>query len=85
VVEIGEHDVRELDLQQVELVSQDEREQEVERTREDVEVELETAENGHPAQTVGGRPDGRRAGRAASNAARGVCGAPLLGVGCKRR
>ena len=41
VVEVGEHDVGEVDLEQVDLLAQDERQQQVERTREDVEVELE--------------------------------------------
>ena len=41
VVEVGEHDVGEIDLQQVELLAQDERQQEVEGPGEDVEVQLE--------------------------------------------
>ena len=41
MIEVGEHDLRQVDLEQVELLAQDEREQEVERPREDVEVELQ--------------------------------------------
>ena len=48
VVEVGEHDVGELDLQQVDLLAQDERQQQVERPGEDLEVELERGD-GHGA------------------------------------
>ena len=41
VVEVGEDDVGEVDLQKIELLAQDERQQEVEGAREDVEVQLE--------------------------------------------
>ena len=41
VVEVGEDDVGELDLEQVDLLAQDQRQQQVERAREDLEVELE--------------------------------------------
>ncbi len=52
VVEVGEHDVGELHLEQVDLLAQDERQQEVERTREDLEVELERGD-GHRVQATG--------------------------------
>ena len=41
VVEVGEHDIGELQLEQVHLLAQDEREQQVEGPREDVQVQLE--------------------------------------------
>ena len=44
VVEVGEDDVGELDLEQVDLLAQDERQQQVERPGEDLEVELELGE-----------------------------------------
>ncbi len=44
VVEVGEHDVGERQLEQVDLFAQDERQQQVERAAEDVEVELERGE-----------------------------------------
>ena len=44
VVEVGEHDVGELQLEQVDLFAQHQRQQQVERPAEDVEVELERAE-----------------------------------------
>ena len=48
VVDVGDHDLRQLDLEQVELLAQDQREQQVERTREDVEVQLEAVrDRGH--------------------------------------
>ena len=46
VVEVGEHDLGQLDLEQVELLAQDQREQQVERAREDVEVQLEASDHG---------------------------------------
>ena len=50
VVEVGEHHLGQLHLQQVELLAQDQRQQEVERPREDVEVELQAMDGGggHP-------------------------------------
>ena len=55
VVEVGEHDLGQLDLEQVELLAQDQRQQEVERPREDVEVELQPVDGGggHPALRLG--------------------------------
>ena len=48
VVDVGDHDLRQLDLEQVELLSQDQRQQQVERAREGVEVQLETVgDRGH--------------------------------------
>ena len=44
MVEVGEHDLRELQLEQVDLFAQHERQQQVERAAEDVQVELERGE-----------------------------------------
>ena len=44
VVDVGDHDLGEVDLEQVDLLAQDQRQQQVERTREHVEVELEVAD-----------------------------------------
>ena len=44
VVEVGEHDLGELQLEQVDLFAQHQRQQQVERPAEDVEVELERGE-----------------------------------------
>ena len=44
VVEVGEHDLRERELEQVDLFAQHEREQQVERAGEDLQVELERGE-----------------------------------------
>ena len=41
VVEVGEHDLGERELEQVDLLAQDQRQQQVERPAEDVEVEVE--------------------------------------------
>ena len=41
MVEVGEHDFRELQLEQVDLFAQHERQQQVKRAAEQVEVELE--------------------------------------------
>ena len=69
VVDVGDHDLGQLDLQQVQLVAQDERQQQVERPGEDVQVELEALhDRGHgsrQARRPGGRgrrpsPRGRR-------------------------
>ena len=40
-VQVGQHDVGQLDLEQVDLLAQDERQQQVERPGEDLQVELE--------------------------------------------
>ena len=45
VVEVGDDDLRQVDLEQVQLLAQDQREQQVERTGEDVEVQLELGES----------------------------------------
>src|SRR6202023_3059039 len=55
VIEVGEHDFGELQLEQVDLFAKDQREQQVERTAEHVEVELERGER-HPI-TVPSGPD----------------------------
>src|SRR5665811_1909870 len=44
MVEVGEHHFGELQLQQIDLFAQHEREQQVERPAEDIEVELERRE-----------------------------------------
>ena len=59
VVEVGEHDVGELDLEQVDLLAQDERQQQVERAREDLEVELERRD-GHGARALASGSAGAR-------------------------
>ena len=41
MVDVGDHDLGEVDLEQIDLLAQDQRQQQVERTREHVEVELE--------------------------------------------
>jgi hypothetical protein len=41
VLDVGEHDVGEIHLEQVDLLLQHEREQEVERPVEDLQVEVE--------------------------------------------
>jgi hypothetical protein len=41
VIDVGDHDLGQLDLQQVELLAQDQGQQQVERAREDVEVQLQ--------------------------------------------
>ena len=56
VVEVGEHDVGELELEQVDLLAQDQRQQQVEGPAEQVEVELEVGD-AH-AVTVAAGPDG---------------------------
>ena len=43
-VEIAQHDVCEIDLEQIHLVPQDERQQQVERPGEDLEVQLEISD-----------------------------------------
>jgi hypothetical protein len=44
VVDVGDDDVREVDLQQVHLLAQDQRQQQVERPGEDVQIQLEVIE-----------------------------------------
>src|SRR5206468_1153994 len=44
VVEVGEHHLRELELEQVDLFAQDQRQQQVERPAEDLEVEVQAAD-----------------------------------------
>ena len=55
MVEVGEHDVGQRELQQVDLFLEDERQQQVERPAEDVQVELERGE-AHGC-TVAAAPD----------------------------
>ena len=58
----GDHDVGQVDLEQVQLLAQDQREQEVERPREDVEVELQAMDGGrgHAPGRLGRGGDGPR-------------------------
>ena len=52
VVDVGEHDLGQLDLEQVQLLAQDQRQQQVERPGEDVEVQLQAmGDRGHPSAT----------------------------------
>ena len=51
-VQVGDHDVGQLDLEQVDLLAQDERQQEVERPGEDLQVQLERS-HGHGANGSG--------------------------------
>ena len=44
-VEVGDDDVGQLDLEQVDLLAQDERQEQVERTREDLEIELQLGDD----------------------------------------
>ena len=71
VVDVGDDDVGEIDLEEVELLAQHQRQQQVERPGEDVEIQLEAVHGGrgHGAQatTRAGRarrpsPGGRRRG-----------------------
>ncbi len=55
VVEVGEHDLGELQLEQVDLFAQHERQQQVERAREDVEIELELGDAHRAHRTVRSR------------------------------
>ena len=45
MVEVADDDLRQIHLEQVELLAQDQREQQVEGTREDVEVQLQLGES----------------------------------------
>ena len=54
MVEVGEHDFGQLQLQQVHLFAQHKREQQVERAAEDVQVELERGNRGRLAGRVHG-------------------------------
>jgi hypothetical protein len=49
VVEVRDDDLGELDLEQVDLLAQDERQQQIERPGEDLQVQLERG-NGHDPQ-----------------------------------
>ena len=55
MVQIGDDDLREVDLEQVELLAQDQREQQVEGTSEDVEVQLQLGEAHDPKGYAGVR------------------------------
>ena len=59
VVDVGEHDVGEVHLEQIELLAQDQRQQQVEGAGEDVEVELERVDGGapHAARTLAAASD----------------------------
>ena len=99
MVEVGEHDVGERQLEQVDLFAQDERQQQVEGAAEDIEVEVERGEGHRLHRTACTRcdaPDGERAakdlliaragGRRAGLRARGRADAhPLAHVGERRR
>lgn len=58
-VEVPEHHVCEVDFEQVDLLTQDQREQQVERPGEDLQVELEVGDGhrGHDASTLEAAPD----------------------------
>ena len=58
VVEVADHDVGQLDLHQVDLLAQHERQQQVERPGEDLQVELELGDGhrGHRSDQTGGGP-----------------------------
>ena len=69
VVEVGQDDVGQLDLEQVDLLAQDEGQEQVERPAEDLEVELERGD-GHPGDRSGpARRDATRAAAAVASAA----------------
>src|SRR5262249_36257436 len=55
VIQVGDDDLGEVDLQQVELLAQDERQQQVEGTGEDVEVQLQLGESHGPEGYAGVR------------------------------
>ena len=63
VVQVGDDDLRQVHLEQVQLLAQDQREQQVEGTGEDVEVQLELGES--HAGRLGGGADGPDAHRLA--------------------
>ncbi len=66
VVEVGEHHVRERQLEQVDLFAQDQRQQQVERPAEHVQVEVERGD-GHALHRTD-QLDGRSAARADAHA-----------------
>ncbi len=78
VVEVGEHDLGELQLEQVDLFAQHERQQQVERAAEDVEVELERGEGRHLRRCSAGCSSAHRSGRRrrASGSRAALRGAP---------
>ena len=49
MLDVGDDDLAELDLEQADLLAQDDREQQVERTGEDVEVEVQLGDGHRPA------------------------------------
>src|SRR6185369_323947 len=59
VVNVGDHDLPERHLRQRDLLAQQDREQQVERPLEDVEVEIELGDRGH-ARNSRGRQGGFR-------------------------
>ena len=61
VVQVGDDDVGQLDLEQVHVLAQDQREQQVERPREDVEVQLQSVHRGGHVRGQA-RRRGRRTG-----------------------
>ena len=60
VVEVGQHDLGQLQLEQVDLFAQHERQQQVERAAEDLEVQLERGQahgcTGRTARSLGAHP-----------------------------
>ena len=82
LAEVGQHDVDDRHLDQLELVAQHEREQQVERARERVEVEIELENGSVHTGIVAIAPDARRprTGEPPAAARRAVCASP--GVCC---
>ena len=69
MVEVADDDVGQLDLEQVDLLAQDERQQQVERPAEDLEVELELGDgHGRTVAAASDEPSARRPVRANSAA-----------------
>ena len=74
--EVGQHDVDDRHLDELELLAQDEREQQVERPRERVEVEVELENGSVHTRIVATTPDACGAGRHATQVmARSIAGA----------
>src|SRR5206468_8292912 len=77
VVEVGQDDVGEIDLEQVDLLAQDQRQEQVEGTGEDVQVELELGE-AH-GETLAPGPDAHHAAHVGQRLGRH--GPRLVGAG----
>ena len=78
----GDHDRGHVDVGRLELLLQQQRQEQVERALERVEVQLELAHDHHAARASGGVGRGR-AGRPSSASARRASG--LAALGCRRR